>query len=270
MSSLVDLIATVPEAVWGAFVGGSSAIAVVIAQLWHDRSVRRKEREFAARRDIYLQAAEAIAAAQGVLFNFGRLDLSQQELTSALQGYPGWLNKVHVVGSQATIEAFRNMADYFVTAAFDLVKLRFDLERLDANVKSLEERREQLSRFQSYLLAVARGEVAQPPVGLGNLGTTMVATKEQLDAVLDELDGLVEERLRMHVRLVRLSAKYGGGFPAVAVPVTLAIRREIEIPIDEAGYGRGVQESAAKMRGQFEELVAELDRKYGPGSGGSG
>ncbi len=264
VAAVLDLVPSVPDAVWGAFVGGASAVMVVIVQLWHDRAVRRKEREFGARRDIYLQAVEAIAAAQGVLFNFGRLDLSQQDLMSSFQGYPGWINKVHAVASLSTIDAFRKLGDYFVAAAFDLVKLRFELERLDSQVKNLEERRDQLSRFQAYLLAVARGTASHPPSGLPDLGAAMLTTRAELDKALGEFDHLIEERLHLHVRLVRLCARHGGGFPTVAAPVTLAIRRELEIPIDETSYLRGVDDSAAKMQKQFEDLLAELDRHYGP------
>ena len=63
------------EAILGVIVGAILCFGGVAAQLWHDAKQRERERLMQLRRDVFLEAAEAVAGSQQFFFRFANTDI---------------------------------------------------------------------------------------------------------------------------------------------------------------------------------------------------
>lgn len=116
VESVLSSIEKIPATFWGVLIGaGLSLGGVVISnranatrlerQLEHDRLVKKLDREYIARKEIFLDAAEAISIAMRSLANFANVDLPQQELMKDFNSKASVLSKVFVIGSPKTMRA---------------------------------------------------------------------------------------------------------------------------------------------------------------------
>lgn len=83
-----------------------------------------RERRMNLRREVYLEAAEALGRTQEFLASFSRQDLQLSQLMDIVRGVPGSLNKFHLVASEDTIEAETEFGELVVTEMCKLLKLR--------------------------------------------------------------------------------------------------------------------------------------------------
>jgi hypothetical protein len=75
-------------------------------QFAHDAEQRRIDREMGLRREIYLEATAAIGKMQEFISSYARQDISESDKVALVQGSTASLNKIHIVGTNRTIEAF--------------------------------------------------------------------------------------------------------------------------------------------------------------------
>ncbi|TAL78494.1 MAG: hypothetical protein EPN76_05520 [Burkholderiaceae bacterium] len=66
-------------------------------QLNHDREQKNKERILSMRRDVYLEAAEAIAAAQSAIIGYGDLSAGHKHLMDRFSTKSDKIAKVHII-----------------------------------------------------------------------------------------------------------------------------------------------------------------------------
>lgn len=261
---MLEILAAIPEAIWGAVVGAAGALGAVWLQLRHERGLRERENRLSLKKDVYLQCAEALSSAQGFLASFSRLDLSQREHLATIQGNPGWLNKVHLVAGFSTIEAFTAAGDYFTAAAFELVKHRSELESLNAQLSRKEAERDQLIDHQRQLQtalqnASARTLSEQETQAASHIWNLVQQTQQRLDALFSEIDAEIDYRLKRHLDLIRLSARHSTEFQRVLVPVNVCIRQEIGEPLDQSDYRRLVDSSTKAQEQRLHALLREFE-----------
>jgi hypothetical protein len=96
IQTVFSMLRNVPAAVWGVVVGATLSWPTVILsqrharklqdkQLLHDAVQRREEREMSWRRDVYLDAAEALSRLPSALGRIGDLSISIDEVSRSVQ-----------------------------------------------------------------------------------------------------------------------------------------------------------------------------------------
>lgn len=209
------------------------------ARLRHDALMRDREREMMLKRDVYLRSAEALAHAQEYLATFARggLDIEQHE--ALIKGIGADLNKVHIVGSLPTVQTIVTANEFFVHAVADLGMARLPVKRLRDAIQDEE-----------HLIEAAAGRREEALAHLREMdrshatGTAFWTVQNQ---VLGEAQSAAEsafERLRQlktdlsiqESTLLKRSASASIAFGALVVKANLAIRRELELPLDADAY----------------------------------
>lgn len=265
MNQFVATIAEIPEAVWGAMVGAVIALAGVGVQLWHDRRERERERRFDAKKDVYVEAAEALASAQAFLSGFARTDVPIAEQLSTLQGNPGWLNKLHIFAGHATLSAVTAAGDYFTDAAADLASKRFALETLSWRLKERERERDQLTGHQQQLQAHLQALTSQPPGTptwghVPHLWNMVQQAQQRLDTLFREIDDLIERRLERHIKLTELALHHASEFQRTLVAANTEIRKEVSDPLELKAYAALVENSAKVREEALKRMIADLKK----------
>ncbi|WP_297391964.1 hypothetical protein [Acidiferrobacter sp.] len=235
-------------------------------RLRHDALMRDRERDMALRREVYLKSAEALAHAQEYLAAFARDDLASDQHEALIRGIGGDLNKVHIVGSLATVQAIVEANEFFVRSVADLGVEQLPVKRLKEEIKAEEllieaaggRRDEALARMREMDRAQAT-ESAFWSVQNQILAEAQTAIE---DAV-EHLRELRETLLVSEAQLLRDAAHAGIAFGALVVRANVAIRRELELPLDAEAYVglmERSQEALTRHVGNFQEQAME-DRR---------
>jgi hypothetical protein len=222
------------ETIWGIIITGvitlgASLGSIILAnefnnrrlkaQLDHDRDLTKREREMSLRTEIYLAAAEAVSAGLFAVGQFPYLDVPYEQV---LQGYANKapsVTKVNIIAGVETVRAFVHFSTE-LTATF----LR---------------------------LALKRGP--------------LVAQKQLIDVLRSRDERAREEAETLNVSLIRQHLEYSDECVAEAlklgrllVPLLLAARKELELPIDEPEFLRISDEGFTKLVKNHQEFMRHL------------
>ncbi len=206
-------------------------------RLRHDALMRDREREMTLKREVYLRCADALAHAQEYLVAFAHNTDERQE--ALVQGIGADLNKVHIVGSLATVQAIVAANEFFVRGVADLSLVRLPVRTLREEIRAEEQFLERASARRDEALARMH-EMDEA----GTADSAFWAVQRQ---VLTETQAAIEAsagRVRAgkadlaakEAHLMRESAKAGMAFGALVVKANVAIRYELELPLDTAAY----------------------------------
>lgn len=228
-----------------------------MARLTHDALQRDREREMALRRDVYLRAAEAMAQAQEYLAGFANTEISAQQHESMIKGVGSDLNKVHIVGSLATVQAIVEANQFFVSAVADLSIRKLPVQQL-ARETELEQTAidSAIARRDEALAGMKEMSRSTNTDGHARLWELQnrIFNDEQadIDAALTRKEELQGHFSQQQMELLRLSAQAGLEFGRLVTKANLAIRRELELPLEAEEY-------LSLMQTSYDTLSRQVD-----------
>ncbi len=237
-------------------------------RLRHDAMMRDRERDMALRREVYLKSAEALAHAQEYLAAFAREELAADQHEALIKGIGGDLNKVHIVGSLATVRAIVEANEFFVRRVADLSVQRLPVRRLKDEIKAEEMLLEAAGGRRDEALARMREmDQAQATESAfwGVQNQILAEAQSAIEGATERLRELREGLLTIEAQLLREAANAGIAFGALVVQANVAIRRELEMPLDTEAYlglMERSQELIARNVDTFREQTIE-DRRTG-------
>ncbi|WP_297364334.1 hypothetical protein [Acidiferrobacter sp.] len=235
-------------------------------RLRHDALMRDRERDMALRREVYLKSAEALAHAQEYLAAFARDDLAADQHEALIRGIGGDLNKVHIVGSLATVQAIVEANEFFVRSVADLGVEQLPVKRLKEEIKAEEFLIEAAGgRRDEALTRMREMDRAQATESAFWTVQNQILTEAHaaMEDAAERLRELRETLLVSEARLLRDAAHAGIAFGTLVVRANVAIRRELEMPLDTEAYlglMERSQETLARNVGNFQEQAIE-DRR---------
>ncbi|MCO4321601.1 hypothetical protein [Aliidiomarina quisquiliarum] len=220
---------------------------------------KRSERDFLLRRDVYLSAAEAIARAQEFLTKTAGLDLNRQAASQVVDHVVGALGRVHLVASERTLKATMAFSTELDLAYIDLMARKQPLVILQNEIESLDRKISQLAYERDNLLASLTRLASDEPEQHGSIWSEM---NLRFDKLHRDISKLGTERCDKVATLARLrrefssnSAKSSLKLAKLGIPLYLAFRAELGLPLDELDY-RGL---ATQNFAEIEKALRLLD-----------
>lgn len=262
MPSIVTEIAKL--AAVGPVVGALIALTGVFATLLFQARDRRREREFTQRRDIYLQAAEALGQQIQVITSIGNTSLAPNEISRNLQGNPGWMNKVNLVASIQTISALNAANEFFATKLFDLIEERIGLDNLTHEIADLHRQLDSITDFQRQATAALQALSQQPgsPENQERFSWLVVElrrSKERAEDLGKELAEQQQQQRLHHRKLMEHSLRSALEYQERLTSANVAIRREMKLRLEEAKFIEIYKETSARLLQRFNEMLDKLD-----------
>lgn len=233
-----------------------------LERLTHDALQRDRERDMALRREVYLRAADAMAQAQEYLSGFANPAISPQQHEAMIKGVGADLNKVHIVASMSTVKAVVEANQFFVHAVAELSIKKRPIETLTQEIEREQRLIDSAAARRDEALTTMK-EMNRAATGTRPLWDTQsrVFHDEQND-----IDGALTRRERLQQRLahkqsefMRLCAKAGLEFGRRVVTANLAIRRELELPLDAQDYLNLMQCSHDTLGQEVEEFHRRIN-----------
>ncbi len=231
----------------GTLIGGLITLRVARQQLGHDSHERARERQMTLRREVYLQAAEALGQVQEVLSAFSRQDVSVGALHDRLSGITGKLAKLHLVVSLETIRALVNYSRTMTGEVATLIPARARVELLKLQ---LDEAEADCLYAQSVLgrLGAIQANRLLPGSQQSSVVDAISVAQAEYSAARERRAELTRQHLMATEELtdaaLNASMRTAESLPLVAV----AIRRQLESPLDEAAYLKITKDAATENR----------------------
>lgn len=247
----------VPATFWGVICGSIFTLIGVSASNWnnsrlqvkqleHDRVLKKAEREFTVKRDIYLQAVEAIGASLRSLGNFGLLHIATEDLMKDYVAKSDALSKIQIVGSEPTIKAQSDFNIYLLRVVMDLsakraplVSQRNDLLIYENAVNNAQKDFDIV--VESYKQFTLSGSTDEGRRALLQRNSDM--TLERVNSMLKKLSAKKADLELKALILKKDSLQVYMDATTLLPTLVEAIRTELQIPI-QPGLLRSLQEGA--------------------------
>lgn len=213
------------------------------------------------RKEVYLMAAEAIAAGTNAVARLVDLDLPNDKLTADYVAKAPAIAKAHIIAKTKTMEALANFTGEFGAIFLKLLAKRFELLIEKAEITALDNQvTESLKAQQRYLEMITQHnidggtDVHRWQILQGNFefeqkrGSEAIAQREELGKSLyvKQLE-FMRECAADTMRVGRLG-----------IPVLSTVREELELPFDEESYRQVFEDGLAKQEHAIDDFVRQF------------
>jgi hypothetical protein len=230
-------------------------------RLAHEADQRDRERTTSLRREVYLEAAEALAHANTLLGRMSDIENDQTVLGEELAADLAKIAKIHIVGSDRTIQAVMDYANALGPAVIELAAKRRPLMIRKADIAheqasidaTLAERRRFAAMMQQFNLDGVNDQSKRERI----LAQSRIA-KEAHESHIAAMGALSRLQLEGIFDTVRHSLALVDTVTRLLPPAILAVRSEMELPLAPHWYASLWIEQLANVRAVTERLLASL------------
>jgi hypothetical protein len=230
-------------------------------QLGHDAEERDRERTMSLRREVYLNAAEAMVHANGLLGRMTDIENDQRVLGQEFATDLGKIAKIHIVGTKETVEAVMNYVNTLAPCFIELTSKRTPLLITKASIAheqtfidaALAERKRFTAMLQQLNLDGVTDKTkrdpifAQSKIASENHESHIAAMNKLWRQQLEGIEGIVSHLQTVADKVTRLLP-----------PAILAVRSEMELPLDPAWYESKWDEQLARVKAVTGKVLQTL------------
>jgi hypothetical protein len=269
----IELLKQVPAEFWGIVVGSLLALAGVVLsnranlrnlreQFLHDREVRTKEREHALRKEVYLEVAEAIKTGIECISQHANIDLTHEALVGPYMAKSSSIAKAYVIGGAEVVTTLVTLGGKISTAMLRLAAKRAELFGYKQRIAEREEKMRLADSESSRFLEIMRqrnieGTADQRVWDVLNQNFEFELV--QFREFSGERDALIAEGRPKHLAFINECAAEAHELWRYVIPAMLAIRRELELPIDEETVRNLFEANVEEMAAAIAEYTRILE-----------
>lgn len=227
-----------PPEVYGALLGSLLTLFGLQLKSRYDSELKQIELRHTLRRDVYLQVAEGIDASARYLSQLVKPDIDPPQDPPGVP--PGWLQKLEIIASPATIQLARAAGRVYVDVILDLMKRRLKLQKLDYDIKATADERSYKQELQhksrgEWIEAVAEPASSLRDAKLQSLTTLQAELQQQIERLDAHHDRLHDERAKEYRELARSMIRGSHRYVREVRQLQNAIRCELNNNLVEAG-----------------------------------
>ena len=248
--------------------------AQLLKQLSHDADQKDRERQMSLRREVYLEAASALFRLQTLLGKVADIEHEQKIILAEFADMQAKLAKVHIVGSQTTVEAVMSYVNAFGPAFFALLAHRASLtirkSKVDTHVglanKASLERDRCIEMMRQMNL-----EGSRDPARWSAVEYQDKFAREQQEMHNKKAAEYRSKQLNEILAVGALSLNYNIQLLKLLPHAVLSVRGELELPLDEERYKQlwnqqieGESRSFKTGMDQLKQITSAAEAEDGP------
>jgi len=270
MENNLTLLASIPDVIWAAIIAsGLTFLGVTISnranrkcllmQLNHASQQKDKERELQIRKDVYMEAAEAIAESikdiqllPNKIIHTDNLEICNKLLQA--------LAKVHMVGSLDTVKhtiqfmgKFNQSTIPIIPEIHKFVVLKQEIAHL---VKCSELKVNSMKEINNNFQQRENNSKKNPDI-LDIYRKTIDDMQKENEAICDEITSKEAERNTLHAKLLSLCLEAGMYLQKESRYIILSIRKELNLEMDSEEYLSCIEGMFKKYEGFFDQENVE-------------
>lgn len=226
-------------------------------QLAHQEASRKREYELGVRRDVYLQAAEGIAAGMNSLVGLCQLDVDYSEIMEGFENRSAQIARVHIVASEKTALLMTELMTRLGQSLIRLNTERLALIALRARMNAQVARMDRHNAARDQCIELMRQENLA-----GNLDEARwkriqsLLETEQKHASLaaDAHDEILDQLRPRHIAFVQACLTEQAELRLQLIPLIESVRQELDMPIDVNLYAQALPKGLPFTKEQLEDL----------------
>lgn len=219
------------------------------------------EREKGIKKEVYLQAVEALTRSHNIISSLANLLTEEKEITSVMTKDAGLLAKIQIVGSESTVKAVTTIMTSIATAILELLLERGALVGRKTEIESLEALRSRLQDEIERYISIMKNlnlEGNQDERLWETINKSIQFETEHRDSFSKKIDEL---KTIQNKELIEFTKKCMNKFFEIAphLPDTvLAMREELNLPISRDAYLNIFNQSTEHGKKTFDEFLNKL------------
>lgn len=231
------------------------------SQLEHDKEVKRIEREMALRKEIFLDAAEAIVAGLGAVTRYADLKVPHDELAKEFIEKRSAIAKVHIIAREETIYAVSAFMDELSATLIRLSLLRQPLIQMQSRLKNLDDQIQVSGKEKDRLVELMKqlnfdGNREQHRWNFVN--NTFEFEDKRIKEAIQEQQSLASNLRSTHLNFLETCYESSAQITKLLIPAVREVRSELELPFDESRYIQMIENSNNQQTTLIKEFIAKL------------
>lgn len=220
------------------------------------------EREQNIKKEVYMDAVEAITKSQNMIASFSNLNISEEKITSEFSEQAGKIAKVQIVGTKETVQAVTVFMGEIGTATLHLMLERTALMNRKNDIQvSVDLRDRYQSEVDRYLSIMKNMNLAdnQDQGAWEYVNKSFEFGCEQRDKHNKEIDELWAIQNREHVVYVRQCMATFFEISNHLPQAVLSVRRELGLEISHDDYLDIFNKNIEKGKAVFDAFLSKLE-----------
>ncbi len=274
LNTIAQLLDAIPASFWGVVVGSFFSIAGVAitnrasdkrlrAQFEHERESKTKDREMTLRKEVFLSAAEAVAAGMNSIGRFANFDIPNEQVIQPYLDKAPVISKVHVIAHTETILPLAQFTSRLGALHVELFARRHELMNERSALALVDNAVAQYGKERDRILEMIKQHNIEGIVDQRRwkvLQDNFEFEQKRINEGLAHRAHLAAALQPKHLELMRQCLSRTQQLGEMLIPVLTAVRGELELPLDEAAYRQAMVESYA----QQQQAVDGFIRKFMP------
>ena len=237
--------------------------AKVIEELRSDHQLKlaATEREKTTKKEVYLQAVEAITRIQNIISSFSNLNIDEQTLTSNMILDSGLIAKIQVVGTEETVKATSLFMSAIGTAILELMLERSSLIGRKHSIELAEEYRVKSSNEIERYISIMKNinlEGNQDKRLWGTINNNIDFESKQRDKYANEISDLWKLQNSEHLVFTQKCMDRFFEISKLLPPIVLSVRNELDLEISNDAYLEIFMENINKGKAVFDDFLTNI------------
>lgn len=230
-------------------------------QLEHDKELKRIEREMALRKEIFLDAAEAIVAGIGAVARYADLKVPHDELTKEFNEKRSAIAKVHIIAREETVYAVSAFMDELSATIIRLSLSRQPLIQMQSRLNILEDQIQIFGKEKDRLIELMKqlnfeGNTEQHRWDF--VKNTFEFEDKRVIEANQEHQSLSLTLRTAHLNFLEVCYESSSQISKLLIPAVREVRSELELPFDELRYSQMIENSSNQQTQLIKEFIAKL------------
>lgn len=254
---ILNILLKIPNVVWaaviaslltlgGVFLTNRGTYKRLIKQLEHESAQKDRDRNMGLRRQVYLDAAEAITENHLILMKIPNLGISDLELSEKFSKSAATISKVYAIGSSKTVKSVSELTSIigskyllFIAERIPLVQRKHEIDIQNELIMKASAERDQMIEIMKNVNL----QGIQDDRLMGVAERNFKFQQEQVTKLLDKRNQLIEingeEQIQLAMKCFQASREVSEYF----TPAISSVREEMDIPFDEDAYRTAMERS---------------------------
>lgn len=240
--------------------------AKVLEELRSDNQIKLAaiEREKSIKKEVYLQAVEALTRTQNVVASLSNLNIDEQKATAGMVNDSGLIAKVQIVGSEKTVKAVSTITASIGTAIMELMLERRALVERKARIESLEGLRSNAQSEIERYISIMKNlnlEGNQDKRLWDTINNQVEFETKHRDNFIQETSDLWNAQNKEHLEFTQKCMNKYFEITSLLPVAVLAVREELSLPISDEAYLNIFNKNMERGKQVFSDFVERLAAK---------
>lgn len=248
----------ITDTVVGAAVGSFiTLVGIFISNHFHSQS-RKEDREHQVKSEIFMEATEQLALTKLMLMKLPNMNMEEFNDTSATSVATA---KLAVVATNATVQAVTELSTAIGEQFLRLLPEKLPLETLKTDIQILSNQLDGSFQKQNQML----NEMTAYNLRGDNDPRLWQALQDNFDHHTQQINSIIDERKQKYAHLNQLIKEFtvkcieaAIGLSDLEVIAISNIRKELNMPFDEAHYRETINTTNAKLELEFSKFLVKI------------